>query len=1380
MKLKLLLLTCMSLFSIMLFSQNSLFLDVGYQLETAGVGNRDGFAGGQYDGEVRKVIEQPDGKLIVLGSFNTYNGKPAGGIARLLPNGEMDPSFAHSVGFNSTSFYEVYGGYLQSDGKIVVIGSMQTFNSANILRGICRLNSDGTLDQTFAANGSAGANYSNHVFSSKITAIARLSNGNYVVGGTFNSLFGTNNEALALAIIDGTTGVFVRGVTAAASATINTASQPVISSIEVDGSDNIYVGGNFHYIANGLDFKHVAKFNNLLVLDQTYTYNTATSSVVSPNSAVTKIKLTSGNKLIIFGDFTTVNATGTANNYNITRLDANGIVDPTFVTRTAKYQLTGQNDSSVKDFDIDANGKIVALVTSRNSVSGYYNYRPVFYIHDSNGNVESTLPLETTISFNNYNFCLLSNGKIVMGGNFASIGSITAGRIVKTGATYGDLDLTFNQAKGFNGTIEVVLRDGADTYVAGKFTSFDGTIGAKILKFNAQGDLVSTYYPSTTHRVTAMTKVENGIMVALFDGSKPVFNFINLTDGAQLIAPNIASSNGGEVKSMVYVAVNGTSGKLYVGGSFSSIGGKSYFMRVNVTKTVAGVVTAIATDGGYASQYYPIFNGPIETMKVNGQMYVMGSFTSININGVAQAYNGVCRVENLSGNGNVDGWLKGGGIFGSGFKANDCEFITNNILVVGKFTSAKSVSAGATVNLNNIVSFSTNNLGYTVNSYNYANKLSTVDEVYKVAKINDTLFILSLASQNGYAGNTNCKSMAFIKFNGDLHTTMANSFGTQLSDSRVYSFTNYNASTKDIFAVGSFNNMFGQERARMAKIIFGLNAPQAASTQEFCSASNPTLANIAYSQVPNVKYFTAATGGTELPVTTTLVDGTTYYLAAVNGAEVSVARTPVTVNLVSQYERTDVVSACGSYTWINGVVYTQSTVAGSYPSFVYAQSPDGCDSIAYLNLTIKPVSYKTINAEVCGSTYNVTGSSLVFTSTSTSPISTQSFNDTLVAMNGCDSIVTYNITFKLPSVNEMTISACDSYQWSHTGLNYTQSGVYRDTIANYLGCDSILVLNLTINASSQVTINQTACGSYTWVVGTETRNYTASTQDQITLTRLNGCDSVITLNLTINQPTPGITSNLITECSSFTIPNSGGITYSSPGTYIDTLVLENIAGCDSLVRWETIILPIDTRTITVESCGTYYWNLTGQTYTTSNTYSANVPHQNPDLCDSVITLHLTINAIPSNAITFSNGVLTATETGASYQWIDCATDQPIAGATNRTFTLTENGSYAVEITKNGCSSLSDCETVNNLSLQSLDMSGIRVFPNPTSGLVSVSLPETFANVTIEIVDVAGKLIRSIALNQENNVTFSIVGEPGVYNLKITSTEGVVMKKVIVQ
>jgi len=141
-------------------------------------------------------------------------------------------------------------------------------------------------------------------------------------------------------------------------------------------------------------------------------------------------------------------------------------------------------------------------------------------------------------------------------------------------------------------------------------------------------------------------------------------------------------------------------------------------------------------------------------------------------------------------------------------------------------------------------------------------------------------------------------------------------------------------------------------------------------------------------------------------------------------------------------------------------------------------------------------------------------------------------------------------------------SACDTYTWID-GNTYTSSNsIATYNLPNIEGCDSTIVLDLTINNSLEVMDTHVECDSYTWIDGiTYTDINTTATQ---VLTTSQGCDSTITLNLTLNESTSSVLSEIAEEA--FLL---NGVGYDSSGTY--TQVIENAMGCDSTITLNLII-----------------------------------------------------------------------------------------------------------------------------------------------------------------------------------------------------------------
>ena len=458
-------------------------------------------------------------------------------------------------------------------------------------------------------------------------------------------------------------------------------------------------------------------------------------------------------------------------------------------------------------------------------------------------------------------------------------------------------------------------------------------------------------------------------------------------------------------------------------------------------------------------------------------------------------------------------------------------------------------------------------------------------------------------------------------------------------------------------------------------------------------------------------------------------------------------------------------TACDSFTWINGVTYTSST---NSPTFTLTNNV-GCDSIVTLNLTINNSSSSSETVTACDS-YSWNGQS--YSQTGTYTFTTQN-------AIGCDSVVTLNLTINNSSASTDIQVACDSYTWID-GVTYTSStNSPTFTLTNALGCDSIVTLNLTINNNvsdvtsasvcSSYTWNgqiysqsgtytytgsgicavtdtlhlvilnnsgfdvQTACDSFTWIDGL---TYTSSTNTPtITLTNAAGCDSLVTLVLTINNSNSSTTT--ITSCDSY---SWNGQTYTQSGIY--TFDTTTVTGCDSLA---TLVLTINNSSVsnsTQTACGSYDWN--GQTYTQSGTYT--YVTSNSVGCDSTATLILTINQIP-NATATDNGDGTGTASaGASYQWIDCATNTAITGATQQSYTPDVTGEYSVVVTNaNGCSDTSACITINVSSINELDALNILVNPNPSNGVFNLNINELIDGQII-ITDATGRLIGNQAIN----------------------------------
>ena len=420
----------------------------------------------------------------------------------------------------------------------------------------------------------------------------------------------------------------------------------------------------------------------------------------------------------------------------------------------------------------------------------------------------------------------------------------------------------------------------------------------------------------------------------------------------------------------------------------------------------------------------------------------------------------------------------------------------------------------------------------------------------------------------------------------------------------------------------------------------------------------------------------------------------------------------------------DSIVSCDSYTWIDGVTYTASNISVKDTLC----NSNGCDSIVSLNLTIN-YSNTSIDSIVSCDSYTWIDS-VTYTASDTSA------KDTLSNLNGCDSIVSLYLTINYTKTFTDSIVSCDSYTWID-GVTYTSNNTsVKDTLVTTNGCDSIVSLNLTINYTKTFTDSIVSCSSYTWINGV---TYTASnTSVKDTLTARNGCDSIVSLNLTINYAKTYTDS--IAACNSYTWIN--GVTYTDDNTSaIDTLVTTN--GCDSIVSLKLTINSTKTYTDSIVACDSYTW-IDGFTYTDDNT-SAIDTRVTTNGCDSIVSLNLTINYTK----TFIDSIVA----NDNYSWINGVT-----------YTLNNTTATDTLAASNGCDSIVSLN-LTIVSTAGIDnpatLSDVTVYPNPTSGKLTIEA-KNFEGV--KVYDVLGRLLIKSKLN-----TISLEDQSkGLYLLKVNA------------
>ncbi|MBI2259029.1 MAG: T9SS type A sorting domain-containing protein [Flavobacteriia bacterium] len=346
--------------------------------------------------------------------------------------------------------------------------------------------------------------------------------------------------------------------------------------------------------------------------------------------------------------------------------------------------------------------------------------------------------------------------------------------------------------------------------------------------------------------------------------------------------------------------------------------------------------------------------------------------------------------------------------------------------------------------------------------------------------------------------------------------------------------------------------------------------------------------------------------------------------------------------------------------------------------------------------------------------------------------------------------------------NTQTVSSCTDYFWSANGQTYSVSGTYTTTLTGSNGCDSTLILDLTIGNSITNTQTVSSCSDYFWSANGQT--YSVSGTYTTTLT---GSNLTIGNSITNTQT--------VSSCTDY-FWSANGQTYSVSGTYTTTLTGSN--GCDSTLILDLTINYPTSSSETVSSCNSYFWSANGISYSESGIYTTTLIGSNA--CDSIVELVLTIdtlNLIVENGP--ENGDLTAVQENASYQWYRCQPFEILTGETNQTLEWQGFGSYlcAVEITQGTCKDTSECYIQYVESLYEQSSNNFKIYPNPSEDFVQI-IAENLTIKKVSIVTQEGRILYDNKFNSKE-IFIDLKSFPqGVYFLLIEDVENKYSNKLV--
>ncbi len=453
-----------------------------------------------------------------------------------------------------------------------------------------------------------------------------------------------------------------------------------------------------------------------------------------------------------------------------------------------------------------------------------------------------------------------------------------------------------------------------------------------------------------------------------------------------------------------------------------------------------------------------------------------------------------------------------------------------------------------------------------------------------------------------------------------------------------------------------------------------------------------------------------------------------------------------------------------SYTWQGSDYTTANTYTANYTSEF------GCDSIYTLNLTVNPIYSFTESHSICqGETYNWQGSDYTEANT---------YFASYTSEYGCDSIYTLNLTVNpvFSFTESQSICQGESYNWQ--GSDYTVANTYTANYISEFGCDSIYTLNLTVNPVYDFTENYSICQgeTYTWqgsdytVADTYTANYTSAF----------GCDSIYTLNLTVNPVYAFTENHSICEGDTY---NWQGTDYSVANTYYANYT--SAFGCDSIYTLNLTVNLVYAFTESHSICEGETYNWQGSDYTEANTYTANYTSEYG--CDSIYTLNLTVFNLPQVSFTgldaqyCSNSsvvILTGDPTGGAFTGTGVSGNEfspSVAGEGNWEIVYTYSDGNLCENTDVQTVQVNDCSGISETQV-----SGLQVYPNPNTGEFRIALNEA-GEYKLLLYNTIGQIVWSDNSDYFTGKEVSVTGlAPGTYHLQLISTDKTEVVKVVVR
>jgi uncharacterized delta-60 repeat protein len=581
---------------------------------------------------------QPDGKIVVAGYFDNFNNVPAPGLVRLNANGSVDAAFsAGTGGAGGTANYYPTAVAIQPDGKILVGGSFTSFNG-HPTNGVARLNANGTVDATFTAplqpnaeveglvlqpNGNVLVNgYRVLATSNALLSLARLlPSGALDPGFATTTLYSITSGGYEPAVVlqpDGkllVTGNFSNTVARLnADGTLDASFQatvplsPVTIGLQPNGS--VLMGFD---LFSGLE-------KTLTSLTSTGAPNPAFAPTVQSPGTVGALVRQPDGKLLLGGNFTELNGQPV---HRLVRLTANGAVDAGFTASTGVVR------GVVTCLLLQPDGKVLA-----GTAQGLNRF-------ETTGTPDATFAASSA-AYGATSLAIQPDGKLLVGVLYTgSVGGVGFNRLVRLTST-GTFDPTFvraNTATTPTGTIgitdAVLVQPDGRILVGGIFQASGQAAVGRVVRYETTGALDPTF--NNTLAFTAANGASSS--------ANRIYSLAFQPDGKLLVGGNFGAISGTQHYGVARLVANGTpdasfastavltgpvysvaqqpNGRVLLGGNFTNAG------TAGTVNNLARVLDNGSTDASFTNAAAP--NGTVRTVVVqpDGAIVLAGNFTAV-------------------------------------------------------------------------------------------------------------------------------------------------------------------------------------------------------------------------------------------------------------------------------------------------------------------------------------------------------------------------------------------------------------------------------------------------------------------------------------------------------------------------------------------------------------------------------------------------------------------------------------------------------------------------------------------------------------------------------------------------------------------------------